>query len=326
MLVLVPYALAVHAVLGGLDVRAPAEELFPLTTTTLKTDGRLLYVEGRAELGHTERVVSLRATTISGRGEGATLVVHDELELRAVTGGAVILQDLRIELAADFEALSMISCELRRTSLVHSVEDGSHEGKIYLGKTTFAGRTELALRMSGGAATIQGCSFDRPFRILGIPRSEKQASQVEVKVLGCNGQRVGIFGGLRIEGAKECHVAFSDLGGEEVALVECAKLELTGNNVRADRFELRQAQPGKFDDTKIKACDVRSPRIVLAAPRKEGGTEKAVFDESWFGGGTDEESIRAERIADARSEQGSGVEADLKKIRELPLGLGGGRE
>jgi hypothetical protein len=276
-------------------------------------------------LAHTAKVVSLRATTLSGRA-GATLVVSGALEMRAVTGGKVILEDLRIELAPDFAALSLIDCELRGSSSIGSVPDGSHEGKVYLGKVRFGGKTELSLRMTGGDATIQGCHFDRPFHVLGVPRSEKQGSQAEVKVLGCNGEDTGIFGGFSIDGVKECHVAFSDLGGAQVLFSDCAELELVGNNVRSKRFELRQTKTGKFAGTTIEGCDIRSPKIVLGAPPHGDSTEKLVFSECWFGGGTEEDALRAERFEDGAKDPQVGVEAELKKIRSEPAGLGGDRD
>ncbi len=302
------------------------ESPFPITTTTLKSDGERYFVEGRAVLPHDAKVVSLHATTLSGRGEDATLVVSGDLEMRAVTDGRVIIEDLCIELAPDFEALTLIDCELRGTSSIRSAADGAHEGKVYLGKVRFGGKTELSLRMTGGAATIQGCHFDRPFRIQGVPRPGTQESQVEVKVLGCNGDEVGIFGGFSIEGAKECHVAFSDLGGAELLLANCATLELVGNNVRAKRFELRQSRPETFGGTTIQGCDFRAPRIVLSSPRKGDAPEKLVFSECWFGGGTDEDAVRAERVEDGADDPLVGVEAELKQIRADPAGLGGNRD
>jgi len=312
-----------------LIVTSPAlavEELpFPLKTTELKTDGQRFYVEGRQRILRNAKVVSLRATTIRGRGPNAVLEVEGTLEMRAVTGGKVKVENLRIELMPRFRKLSIMNTEFIGTSSVESATGESHEGRVYIAGTKFNDKTRLSLAMTGGDAIVSGCHFVNPVLIDGVPRSEKAGSNVKVRVMGCTGRDQGIWGGITIRGGKDVVLSGCDLAGDLVGLDDNRDLQFISNNVRPARIEFRQSKSGKFGRTEIKTCDFRTPDIALGAPPRRKAPERLVMESCWFGGSVDEDQIRAEKITDVGKDPELGVIAVLKKIRPSPLGFGGTR-
>ncbi|MBI5433048.1 MAG: hypothetical protein HZA52_09490 [Planctomycetes bacterium] len=304
---------------------APVEaKPFPLKTVTLKTDGEAFYVEGRMVIPSNAKVVSLRATRVTGRGDDATLVIEGELQMRAVTGGLVVLENVELELARDFHALSLMQTEMHGTGGIVSDEKDAHEGTVYVSGSKFVGSTKVALRMTGGTAAFSSCSFAQQVSIQGVPRSEKAPSQLEFGMQGCKGDKEGVFGGLRVVGIKEANLAFNDLAGTECLFSDVEKLKLYGNNVRAERCEFAQTKAGRFGGTDIEADDFRAKRIVLTAPPKPGAPERVKFTSCWFGGGTDAKTIRAELFEDAGTDPKIGAVAELQKVVATPVGMGGG--
>lgn len=305
---------------------APAVEAkpFPLKTVTLKTDGETFFVEGRMVIPSNAKVVSLRATTVTGRGDDATLVIEGELQMRAVTGGSVVLENVKLELARGFHALSLMQTEMRGTGGIVSDEKDAHEGTVYVSGSKFVGSTKVALRMTGGTAAFSGCNFAQQVSIQGVPRSEKAPSQLEFGMQGCKGDKEGVLGGLRVVGIKEANLAFNDLAGAECLFSDVEKLKLYGNNVRSERCEFAQSKPGRFGGSDIEADDFRSKRIVLTAPPKPGAPERVKFTSCWFGGGTDAKAIRAELFEDAGTDPKIGAIAELQKVVATPVGMGGG--
>ncbi len=305
-------------------VNAWEEKPFPLKTVTLKTDGEHWFVRGRMQIANNQKVVSLRATTITGIGDDATLVVSGELEMRAVTGGLVVLDNVAIELAPDFKSLSLMNCTLKGKGGVISAPNQRHEGQLYV-SAQFEGETRVALRMSGGTAAFSGCKFSAPITVLGIERSKDLPSQLAFGMLGCKGESGGVLAGIRIEGIKECNLANDDFGGAECVLADIEKLKLYGNNIRAARFELRQSKPGRFGGTKIEADDFRTKHIALVAPPKNGAPERLAFNTCWFGGSVDEKAIKSDLFEDAAKDPKVGVTAALEKISPSAFGFGGDR-
>lgn len=325
MITLHPSSFVVLALFSLAPIRtvAPLEKPFPLKSVTLKTDGELFYVEGRMVLPKNQKVVSLRATKVTGRGENATLVVAGELQMRAVTGGNVVLENVTIELAHDLDALSLMQTEMRGQGGIVSEEKDAHEGSIYVSGSKFVGETRVALRMTGGTAAFSGCQFAKELSIQGVPRSEKAASQLEFGLQGCKGKDAGLLGGLRVAGIRQANVAWNDVAGDECVFFDVDKLKLLGNNLRSTRVEFAESRAGRFGGVEIEANDFRTKRIVLTAPEKPGAPERVPFTGCWFGGSTDAKALRAELFEDAGKDPKIGAAADLLKISATPLGQGG---
>jgi len=305
---------------------AAEEQAFPLETTTVKTDGLRFYVEGRQRIPRNAKVVSLRHATLTGRGTDAVLEVDGQLEMRAVTGGKVVIENLRIELTENVKKLSFMNTEFRGKGGLFSHQDAQHGGLVYVASTRFEGESKLELAMMDGEVAIDGCHFAKPLTVIGVPRSDTTGSQLVLKLLGCQGQRppTGVFGGLTVQGVKEAIVRFNDIAGPEARFVDCRELDLQVNNLRSGRLELVQSLPGKFGRTTIKNDDVRARKLVFRAPAGKGHPEKLTLRDCWFEGLGDPEAILAERVEDSRTDPEIGVTVELEDVREESLGLGGG--
>ncbi len=98
----------------------PARAQGPLPvdkSATWKTDGMAFSVEGRVRIDPKVALASQRALTIRGVGEGATVVVAGSLELKAVTGGTNVFENLTIEVAPECRSLYLAdpSCGILAT-------------------------------------------------------------------------------------------------------------------------------------------------------------------------------------------------------------------
>ena len=325
MLTLPAIAFALLGVSVPSSAPAPAAgEPFPVSkSTTLKEDDALYFVDGRVELRSGVKVVNLRKATLKGRGEDNVLTVNGTLELKAVTGGTVVIEDLWIEPGPQCKSIVLSHCDFRGDAGIRTSAEGPTKTRIFMEYVHFEGGSELTLEMTGGRLDLQTCGFRTPAVITGVPPSDKGKNNLELVIMNCKGRREGFFEGLKVDGVREATVVFSDLAGAAASFLDVEKLTFTGNNARATTVEFRHEQPSRFGKTKISACDFTPEKLIFAQPAK-GGQQRLKLDGCWFDGMTEEEDIRREMLEDGQGDEGSGVVCRIVKPAEARVGMGGG--
>jgi len=304
----------------------PAEQPFPLTNATLKTDGARYYVEGRVRLSRNQTVTSLRRMTLVGRGENAVLEVSGKLEIKAATGGRCTIENLTIELMPDCKDFLLTEADLSGSSAIVTGLEGPANCEVYLQHLSLRGATRIELEMAGGQVDLQNSFVGSPVVIRGVHPSEKNRAKLKVIVLENKTASGGLVGGLLLEEAWDALVRNNDLAGERTRISNCRKLDFDGNNLRSARFELLQASVKDFAKTKVQSCDFQSGDTRIYAPGDPEEPEKLerfTIHTSWFGGETDADTIRRERVIDGGREEGNGMLVTFKKTSSRMRGLGG---
>jgi hypothetical protein len=266
----------------------------------------------------------MRALTIRGEGEGATLELSGNVNLRAATGGQIEFRDVWVELTPECREVSMANCIFKGRGGIRPSPDGPCETKIELEGVEFESSTSMTLEATNGSLLMDRCFLDGPLVLRGIQRSETTKSGFTFAVYGSSGKvqdRVrGLLGGVTVEGVKDGTFRACDLAGPQALFGDNRKLMFDGNNARAKRVEFRSTGVG-FGGVKITKSDFRAEKLVLHSPPQEK-PERLTFDNCFFGGPEDLDTIRKEMLEDAENSE-SGVVAVLRDTRAQPHGFAG---
>ena len=304
--------------LAGSPAAPRAQEPFPTeSTVTLREDGKLWHVRGRRTIASSVKIVSLRSARIQGLDGEAVLEVSGVLELKAVTGGGVTLENVWIELAPDCKALYLSQCWFKGGG-VRSSEKGPTQAKVFIERSYFQEGASFSVSMSGGSIDVQGASSAEEILLRGLPQSEKVENKTSATFLSCK-----LAKGLQVVGVLELLVRNCDLAGDAVTLLDCPRLHFDGNNVRTERMMLAHSEPGRFAKTKVGNCDFRCDVIELRAPPRGDKSEPVLFDHCWFRGRIEPLVIRRELILDQLRDPTSAAVASFRKTSAAALGLGG---
>jgi hypothetical protein len=306
-----------------LSAASGLEEPFPLETVTLRTEGGAFYVEGRQTIPTNAKITSLRRITIRGRGEGAVLEVAGKLELKAVTGGEVKVENCWIEVAPECRDLYLSHVTFGSRAGLRTAEEQPADTDIFMEFVKF-GSEPLQLTMTAGSVDLQSCDFRKPVTIRGVKPSEKGANGLKLVIMGSTGRNAALAGGLLVTGVKEALVRTNDIGGALTLFRDCRSVTFDGNNARSGTTEFHQSAYGRFGRTTIKNVDVRSDKLVLFSPAQGKQAERVILEHCWFGGLEDPEAIRASIVEDCGQNPESGVLCTFKKTSASPLGFGGG--
>jgi len=304
--------------LAGSPAAPRAQEPFPTeSTVTLREDGKLWHVRGRRTIANPVKVSSLRSAKIQGLDGEAVLEVSGILELKAVTGGFVTLENVWIELAPDCKELYLSRCWFHGGG-VRASERGPTQAKIFVENSIFRDGAGFSPSMSGGSIDVQRTNSSEPFELQGIAQSEKVANKTSASFMGCK-----LAKGLQVVGVLELLVRNCDLAGDAVTLLDCPRLHFDGNNVRTERMMLAHSEPGRFARTQVGNCDFRCDVLELRAPPRGDKSEPVLFDHCWFRGRIEPLVIRRELILDQLRDPTSAAVASFRKTSAGALGLGG---
>jgi len=315
------------AVLLAASATAQGQPLPIEKTVTLKEDNAVWYVDGRQRIKSNVTITILRSCTIQARGEGAVLEVEGGLDLRAATGGNIVLDGVWVEPWPGCKELTLLNCNFRGDGGLRTAAGGPDDVDVILRSSRFEGASRLELDLTGGELSIMSCGFDGPAVLRGAVTEKHKRNSLELVILGCHGGRaprkLGFLGGLRVEGVKDALLRNVDLAGEESVLSDCGKLVFDGNQVRSTRFEVRQSDPKSFGGTKISNTDFRCGELVLFQPATSGDPQRVKLDQCWFDGHTEEQAIKSAMLVDCERDEACGVLATFARIQEAPLGFGG---
>lgn len=307
---------------------AATQQPFPTEkTTTLREEGTSYFVEGRTKIASSVDISSLRATHIVGRGEEAVLEVSGSLELKAVTGGEVILENVWIELAADAKSLYFSRCTFRSGG-IRTGEDAPTSAKVFGENNWFENQARFEVAVTGADIAVHGGGSRRPFVVRGVPVSDKAANKSRLFMLSWNGQengrQKGLNGGLEVDGVADVLIRNCIVRGAQTRLANCPKLEFDGNLVLSSKAEFLQTAYGRFGSTRIANTDFKlDDKLRLVSPAQDKKAERLLLDHCWFGGPTEPAEITGPIVVDQTVDPSTGVLATYKKTSPTPNGLAG---
>lgn len=316
------------AALFVLTLAALAQEPFPTDkTTTLRAEGASYFVEGRCKIPSSVDIVSLRATRIVGRGEEAVLEVSGSLELKAVTGGEVVLENVWIELAADAKSLYFSRCSFKSGG-IRTAADAPTSAKVFGENNWFENSASFDVAVTAADIAVHGGGSRKPFVVRGLPISDKAANKSRLFMLSWNGQengrQKGLNGGLEVDGVADVLIRNCVVRGAQTRLANCAKLEFDGNLVLSSRAEFVQSTYGRFGSTRISNTDFRlDDKLRLISPAQEKKAERLLLDHCWFGGPVEPAEVTGPIVVDQTVDPSTGVLAIYKKTSPTPNGLAG---
>lgn len=286
--------------------------------------GDTFTVTGRVRIPRRLSIEAMRAITIQGQGEGATLEISGNLKMRAATGGQIEFRDVWVELTPECKEITLAHCIFKGRGGIRPSPDGPSDTKISFDRVEFEKRASMTIEASSGSILMDTCYLDGPLVLRGVPRSETVRSSFTISVYGSSGKvegRVrGLLGGITVEGIRDGTIRTCDMAGPQALFIDNGKLALDGNNVRAKRVEFRNTASVGFNGLKITKTDFRAEKLVLSSP--QGIPERLTFDDCYFRGLEDQGTIRNEMLEDSKNSE-SGVEAVLRSVRPQPHGLAG---
>jgi hypothetical protein len=246
--------------------------------------------------------------------------------MRAATGGQIEFVDVWVELTPECREINLALCVFKGRGGIRPSLDGPSDAKIFFEQVETERSTKMTIEASGGSLLMDRCYLDGPLVLRDVPRSETVKSGFTISVYGSSGkvdERVrGLLGGVTIEGIKDGTIRTCDLAGPEALFIDNRGLIFDGNNVRTKRAEFRSTGSGGFGGVKVTKTDFRSEKLVLSSPRQENKSERLTFDNCYFRGMEDLETMRREMLQDSGNSD-SGVEAVLRAVRAEPHGLAG---
>jgi len=320
-----PAALLALALAGGVPVQAQVP--FPIDKNArLEELGDTLTVTGHMRIPRRVSIEALRAITIQGEGDDATLEISGRVKMRAATGGQIEFKNVWVELTPECKEINLAYCIFRGRGGIRPSPDGPSEAKIGFEKVEFERSASMTLEASNGSLLMDGCFLDGPLVVRGVPRSETVKSNFTLSLYGSSGNDQGhirgLLGGVTVEGLKDGTIRTCDIAGPLALFVDNRKLNFDGNNVRTKRVEFRNTASGGFGGLKIGKSDFRMEKLVLVSPPQEGLSERLTFDNCWFRGLQDLDTMHAQILEDSANSESSATAA-LKNVREQPNALAG---
>lgn len=323
-----PLASATILTIPALTAGTPEEQPFPTSTTTLKTEGALYFVRGRQEIPRNANISSLRKMKVHGLDEESVLEVSGTLELKAVTGGEVLLEDVWLELTPECRSVYLSHVTFTGKGGIRPSPKGPTEAKVFAESTEFKGGAELSMDCTAGSVSLNGVHAEKTVVLRGIARSDEAGSLLEIQLIGCKGRErgggmKGFPEGLIVEGAKEVLCRNNYLAGDVSRFLNNGEVDFDGNTASSDDLEFIMEDPKDFKRVKVHNCDFYSPSIKFYAPGTGKKAQRLVLDHSWFESGLDPKAIKAAQIIDNDKDPENGVLVTFKKIVEIAMGLGG---
>lgn len=287
-------------------------------------------VTGRMHIARRLKVECLKAITIQGEGEDATLSIAGNVKMRAATGGKIEFRDVWVELTPECKEISLANCIFTGKGGIRPSPEGPSAAKIKLEALESARSASVTIEASSGNLLMDRCWLDGPLVIRGIPKSEKAKSTLTLSIYGSSGldehrRPRGLYGGLTVEGIKDGTIRTCDIDGPEALFLNNKKLFFDGNNARTDRVEFKNTVNGKFGGLKITKTDFRTKELVLSSPPQGNKAERLTLDKCYFRGLEDLETIRGEMLKDFENSE-SGVVAILRDVCEEAQNFAGSEE
>jgi hypothetical protein len=318
------------ALLLAPSVAVAREKPFPVARSVILKEGGVKYiVEGRVVIPKGVEISCQKDASVVGRGKGATLVIEGDLAVHGVSTREVVFENLTIELAEKFEECRLDMTILRKGARLRSASGKSVDGQLHIELTEFEGDSDIDVVFHGGSIQMRATCSDAPVKIKVTNPPNADGNRVKVFVFGCSQRpdHPGLAGGISVEGARDCLVRLSRIGGQLSSFRNCRTLQLDGVKIDSKRLELKQTKPAEFRRTKVLKCDIYSAKVAIHAPRGDGRiVGKVRFERCWFRYRKDPKTIHTEVLTDGRDDPRNAARIILGKVNTRPLELGGAVE
>ncbi|MCK6481098.1 MAG: hypothetical protein HUU06_07065 [Planctomycetaceae bacterium] len=323
---------------------APAEEPpevagkpFPVDRTQkLIEEGAVWTVEGRIRIPKGVEISLFRNCIVRAKGSGpAVIEVEGGLDAIGVLERETIFENVTVEPRAKFERIHMDMVIFRGGGGIRTPADAPADGYVLIENIDFVKGAVFDVHFQKGSVELSSMCADGNTAIRSSSAEGSKGNKVRVFVRGCHqeprhrcsphGGRVGLVGGLVVDGGDDITVQLSRIGGRLAAVRNWGqKLIFDGNKINSDRLELSHAEPGMFQKVQCAKLDVYSGKVSASAPAKKGVKDTFTMDRCWFKGVTDPKKVFEEVILDGADEpEKNGVRVQLPKINERPLELAG---
>lgn len=307
------------------DVEIP----FPVRkSTTASRDGATYIVEGRQRLGMGVTISVKQNTRILGRGEDPVLEVAGVLIIEGQPRQEVIIENVRIEPAKQFQGIRIEWARMLSGS-IEIAEDTSVSGALTIDSSTIMG--PINLTFSKGKVRFENAEFRSLVEINGKPSKDSRFAfaPLAIRIMNCRGglsERYklisGIHAGLRITGAKDVLLRANWMVGGDYEFADCGKLMFDGNTVVECATTFKQSSAGCFKKTRVTKCDFYAGSVTFSAPKAEK-RDKVPVDKCWFGGITSTDDVLQNWVLDCSRDPNCNVKVMLRKLNKRPLGIGG---
>jgi len=308
----VPFLLLAAAVAFADDEAKP----LPLARSVILSSGGTYYVEGRQEIGWGQEISIQKGTRLSGRGEGATLVVSGALQVRGVFENEVVIDSLTIEVAEKCERVHLETVNLNSCT-IRTPPDTACEARVHLEEAILE-NTTVDLKLKKGEITILNSRTKGPVTLLGVPEEGKKRAVVKAFVNASNIDR-----DFRAENLASLVVRACAIYGTAIVFKDCEELTFDANIVGSPEIVFEQSEAGGFRKTKLQKSDFHGGRLVFKAPRDGKKKDKIPIDKCWFQGRTKKDEILGKDIRDGHTDETTGAYVVFRKINERELKLGG---
>ncbi|MFI5402128.1 MAG: hypothetical protein ACHQ1G_04260 [Planctomycetota bacterium] len=294
---------------------ADDEKPLPLSKSVILPSGGSYFVEGRQEIAWGQELSVQKGTRITGRGEGATLVVSGALQVRGVFGDSVKVEGLVIEVAEKCERVHLEAAKLTACT-IRTPEGKACDARVHLEEAILE-ETVIALKLSKGEVTILNSRTKGAVTLTGVPEPGKDRAVVKAFVNACNVDR-----DFHADGLSDLVVRACAIYGTSIRFKDCAELTFDANVVSTGVL-FEQSKAGGFKKTKLQKSDFHKGGIVFQVPREGAKKDQIPVDKCWFQGRTKKEEILSKDIRDGHTDEKSGAFVVFLKINERELKLGG---
>lgn len=331
-------ALLVYAACAASAQETPEGLPFPAhKTAILRKDGAVYFVEGRVTIPAGVEVTILNDIKIVGAGEGATIEVIGSLVVHGVRGREVLFENVTIEPQETFKEIHMDMAILSGSSL-KTATDVRANGHLFLELFDFIGGATADVTMASGSVELSSVCAENQINIRVRPPDGSTTTRLKVNIRGCiqglmrecepHVSRIGLRGGLDVDGGNEIVLRSSRVGGDLCALRNWDKsLIFDACKVDAKRLEITHDKAGKFAKAQFAKCDVYSPKMLLRAPIKKGKKDTAKLARFFFGGQGDPKVVMSSIVEDAQDDpEKNGVTVKLAKVKTRAHEMGGPRD
>jgi hypothetical protein len=316
---------------------APAPQPFPVDKTRKLTLENAVYtVKGRVRIPRGVEITVLRSIRIVGEGsEPAVLEVEGGFDCIGVSEREVILDNVTVEPQAKFERIHMDMAIFQGSGGIRSPKETSVDGYFLLENFDAVEGATVDLVQHGGSFELSSACADDPVRLRTVLPPGKDKGSVRVFVRGCHqeprhrctphGGRVGLAGGLDLDGGDDVTVQLSRIGGAKCSVRNWgSKFIFDGNKVNASVLEFAHEKPGMFQRLQCAKLDISSATVLARAPVHPTMKDTLTMDRCWFKGLVDPREILEKVVKDGADEpEKNGSRVVLPKVNARPLELAG---
>jgi hypothetical protein len=318
---------------------APQEtKPFPVDRTQILSVEKTVYtVNGRVRIQKGVEISVLREVVIKAIGETpAVIEVEGSLTVHGVKGREVIFENVTIEPCANFTQITMDMTIFRGTSGgIKTARDVPCAGPLQIELFDILDGAAMDVSMASGSVVLSSVCSDTPVKIRAKKSPGKEKELVRVFIRGCpqdhrvpctpHGGRIGLVGGLEVDGGDDVTIQLSRIGGALCSVRNWGqRLIFDGIKINSTKVEFSHEKAGQYQRVQCAKCDVYSKEWHATAPVEEGQKDTFVVDRCWFGGILDPKEVMEKVVRDADDEPANnGVHVVLPKVGKRPLELAG---